>query len=83
MSLIRGVNGLRPCPRCLILADKQGAPSGRAPARTAADTQATIDNARRQRYLKDTEEILKDAGLRNVDVLIFLSFAPHPCLRHP
>jgi len=83
MSLIRGVNGLCPCPRCLIQADKQGDPSGRAPARTAANTQATINRARQQKFLKDKEEILKNAGLRDVDVLILLSFVSYPCSRRP
>lgn len=68
MSLIRGVNGLCPCPRCLIRADQQGDASVRAPPRTAADTQAVIQDARQQRFAKDKEGILKPVSLRDVDV---------------
>lgn len=74
MSLIRGVNGLCPCPRCLIQADQQGDPSACAPARTAANTQTTIRDARRQKFAKDKEEKLKLAGLRDVDVCHFPIF---------
>lgn len=78
MSLIRGVNSLYPCPRCLIQADRQGDPSARAPARTAVGTQAVIQGARQQRFAKDKEGILKSAGLRDVDVFIFflIYFSP-------
>jgi len=76
MSLIRGVNSLHPCPRCLIQADRQGDPSAHAPARTAANTQATLQNARGKKFAKDKEEILKSAGLRDVDVFVIFLFFP-------
>lgn len=41
-----------------------------APPRTAVDTEATIQEARGQRYAVDKEEILKAKGLRNVDVFL-------------
>ena len=72
MSLIRGVKCLHPCPRCLIGADQQGDASARAPARTAADTQAVIQDTWQQRFVKDKEETLKSAGLRDVDVQYFI-----------
>ena len=75
MALIRGVNSLFPCPRCLISGDKQGDISARAPLRTEAATKATIKKAREQRLAGDKEEILKGTGLRDVDVC--------PCYRYP
>ena len=81
MSLIRGVNSLFPCPRCLIPANQQGDRSAHAPARTSANMQAVVQDARQQRLVKDKEEILKSTGLRDVDVFVILSFVPHTCLR--
>lgn len=83
MSLIRGVGSLSPCPRCLIQANQQGDPSAHAPAWTSAGTQATIQDARKQRFAKDKEEILKSAGLRDVDVIVIFPFAPCLYLQHP
>jgi len=74
MALIRGVGSLFPCPRCLIPEAKQGDPSARAPLRTAVDTRATIQEARGKRLVGDKEEILKAAGLRDVDVCIYSCF---------
>lgn len=68
MALIRGVNSLFPCPRCLVPGDKQGDISFRAPLRTATDTQATIQEARGKTQVGLAEETLKAAGLRDVDV---------------
>jgi hypothetical protein len=83
MSLIRGVNSLFPCPRCLIHTDQQGDPSVRAPARTSADMQAIVQDARQERFAKDKEETLKSAGLRDVDVFVIFLFVRHPYLWYP
>jgi len=68
MALIRGVGSLFPCPRCLISDIKLGDLSARAPLRTAADTKAIIQEAREKEFSGQTEETLKSAGLRDVDV---------------
>ena len=71
MALIRGVGSLFPCPRCLIPEVKLGDPSANAPLRTAANTKATIQEARGKKLLGEKEEILKAAGLRDVDVYLY------------
>ena len=71
MALIRGVGSLFPCPRCLISEVKQGDPSASAPLRTAADTRATILEARGKQLVGEKEDVLKAAGLRDVDVRPF------------
>jgi len=68
MALTRGINGLRPCLRCLIPSDKQGDLRASAPPRTAVDAKATVLEARGQTLVGDKNEILKAAGLRDVDV---------------
>jgi len=74
MALIRGVGSLFPCPRCLIPEAKQGDPLARAPLRTAANTRATIQEARGQRLVGSKEEMLKAVGLRDVDVCLCSCF---------
>jgi hypothetical protein len=68
MALIRGVGSLFPCPRCLIPELKQGEPSASAPLQTEAGTRATLEEARGKKRAGDKEDILKAAGLRDVDV---------------
>lgn len=68
MALIRGVGSLFPCPRCLIHKHKQGDPLASAPLRTVAGTKATIQEAQGMSLVGDKEEILKAAGLRDVNV---------------
>jgi len=74
MALIRGVGSLFPCPRCLIPEAKQGDPLACARLRTAADTRATIQEARGKRLAGEKEEMLKAAGLRDVDVRLYSYF---------
>jgi hypothetical protein len=71
MALIRGVGSLFPCPRCLISGAIQGELSASAPLRTAAGTEATIQEARGKQLAGDREETLKAAGLRDVDVRLY------------
>jgi hypothetical protein len=68
MALIRGVQSLFPCPRCLIPEHDLGDLSKTAPLRTSVNTQATLQNARGERLLGEKEETLKAVGLRDVDV---------------
>jgi hypothetical protein len=68
MALVRGVGANHPCPRCLIHGNHLGDPLQTAALRTVAQTKAILEEARAERYAKDKEKILKDAGLRNVDV---------------
>ena len=79
MALTRGVSSLFPCPRCLIHKEEQGDPSACAAARTSADVQETIEDARRQKA-GQREETLKSQGLRDVDVRNFFSFTFHPLI---
>lgn len=69
MGLNRGVQCLAPCPRCLVLQGDQGDFSLMLKPRTVAGTRATLLEARGERYAKDAEEILKAAGLRDIDVM--------------
>ena len=68
MALIRRVGSLYPCPRCLVAeVDLDNFPS-RAQARTAEQTKATIEEVRQQDLVGESEEILKNSGLRDIDV---------------
>ena len=68
MALIRGVGSLHPCPRCLIHHMKLKDLTHVSVLRTTENMKAEVQRARTQRLLKDKEEILKSAGLREVDV---------------
>ena len=68
MALIRGVNSGTPCPRCLVKSGEMADPSVNSQRRTTAVTQATIEKARQKKFVGECEEILKSAGLRNVEV---------------
>jgi hypothetical protein len=68
MALIQGVGSLFPCPQCLIPELKQGEPSVSVPLQTEAGTRATLEEARGKERAGDKEDILKAAGLRDVDV---------------
>ena len=75
MALTRGVNSLFPCTQCLIPNSEQGDPSATAPLQTTAGTIAVLHEAREQHLLGEKEDILKNAGLRDVDVsFIHLSY---------
>ena len=70
MALIRGVGSNFPCPWCLILCDKLGDLSASAPLWTMAGTKATILKAKDETRLGKKEEILKGAGVWDVDVCL-------------
>ena len=68
MSLIRGAKGLCPCPICLIPADQLSDLETKYPLRTAEGSQAIVHDAEACQTVADAEELLKDAGLRPVQV---------------
>ena len=68
MALIRGTNSVSPCPRCLVKSEEMADPSVDSQRRTSAVTKATIADASRKKRAAEREEILKSAGLRNVEV---------------
>ena len=68
MSLIRGTNSASPCPRCLVKHEEMADPSVESQRRTSAITQATITDAKKKKRAVECEEILKPAGLRDVEV---------------
>jgi hypothetical protein len=67
MALIRGLNGLYPCPICLVPYDQQSDLSKSHTLRTAAHTKG-IYEAGLQVTAVEREELLKSEGLRNVAV---------------
>lgn len=74
IALIRGLQGDCPCPICLVRRDRQSRFAISWPLRSAEDTILTIDKYRElhgKRGKKgQAEEILKEKGLRDVDVSI-------------
>ena len=70
MALIRGLNGKAPCPICLIRQDNLWNLQDTSLLRTTENSQAVILKARSQQLLSHKEEILKEAGLRDIDVSI-------------
>ena len=74
MALIRGFGGLYPCPICLVPATKLSDLATRYPLRSAAQSQAIVEDARKAGSAAAKEELLKAYGLRGLDVcsLVFL-----------
>jgi hypothetical protein len=71
MTLIRGVQGLYPCPVCLVPWDQLSDLSVRHVLRTAEQTQGILREADAAQTRGAAEELLKDYGLRDVKVLSF------------
>ncbi|KAJ7708057.1 hypothetical protein B0H17DRAFT_1156021 [Mycena rosella] len=67
MSLIRGLQGLYPCPICFVPWNEQSDLSTEHPLRTGLGSQLIVEEARVKRTALEREEILKDNGLRDVD----------------
>lgn len=68
MALIRGVRSLHPCPTCLVHRDELSNLSLPFALRTTAGMQAVLREARELRTKKDRDELLKNFGLRDVEV---------------
>ncbi|KAJ6552133.1 hypothetical protein DFH09DRAFT_1248753 [Mycena vulgaris] len=66
MALIRGLQGLYPCPICFVPWDQQSDLSTAHPLRTGIESQRILEEARETRTVAEREEILKDHGLRDV-----------------
>ncbi|KAI0073421.1 hypothetical protein K474DRAFT_1677885 [Panus rudis PR-1116 ss-1] len=65
MTLIRGFNGLRPCPVCLVPATELSNLSATYPFRTADEVQELLASAAEE-GTEEREAMLKDQGLRNI-----------------
>ncbi|KAF7980011.1 hypothetical protein HWV62_40118 [Athelia sp. TMB] len=66
MALIRGLGGIRPCPKCLILFDNlSDFPEPPPPPRTASNTMQILDSVKFKTG-EERENILKANGLRYV-----------------
>jgi len=71
MALIRGLKGLYPCPICFVPWNEQSDLSTEHPLRTGAESQRILMDARAKRTLAERDELLKDNGLRDVEVIHF------------
>jgi hypothetical protein len=67
MTLTRGVNGLFPCPVCLVPKDEQSNLMATYPLRTAEDSQEICECANAQKTEADKEKILKTRGIRLIE----------------
>ena len=68
MILSRGSNGLCPCPKCLIPKDRQAEGEGLYPHRDAEYAKSIVRSVSMTETIRD--DLLKQHGLRNVDVSI-------------
>jgi hypothetical protein len=67
MALIRGVNGLCPCPVCLVPGEKQHDPSTKWKLRDMNETRKLIKGAKEGKR-NQWEPKLKENGLRKIEV---------------
>ncbi|KAJ7078038.1 hypothetical protein B0H15DRAFT_789221 [Mycena belliarum] len=67
MALIRGLQGLYPCPICFVPWNEQSDLSTEHPRRTGLESQQILEEARAKRTVTEREELLKQNGLRDVD----------------
>ncbi|KAJ6553889.1 hypothetical protein B0H10DRAFT_1848500, partial [Mycena sp. CBHHK59/15] len=67
MALIRGLQGLYPCPICFVPWNEQSDLSTEHPLRTAKGSEGILENARTKRTVAEREELLKDNSLRDVE----------------
>jgi len=74
MNLIRGLNGLFPCPRCLVPKDKLSDLSLRFPLRTAEHTAKVLEAAEGQKRQTEKEKVLKSFSVRPITVHLPLFF---------
>jgi hypothetical protein len=68
MALIRGLNAMYPCPICYVPWQEQSDLSTENPHRVAQDSERLIQEARALRTAAEREELLKDNGLRDIEV---------------
>jgi hypothetical protein len=67
MASLRGARGLFPCPVCLVPKDEQWKASAVYPVRTTKDARSIYRRAKTM-LQKDREKLLKDHGMRFVQV---------------
>jgi hypothetical protein len=67
MALIRGSNGLCPCPVCLVPLGKQHDPSTKWKPRDMNETQELVKAAKQGKH-SQWEPLLKEQGLRKLEV---------------
>ncbi|KAJ6611518.1 hypothetical protein B0H10DRAFT_2165819 [Mycena sp. CBHHK59/15] len=69
MALIRGLQGLYPCPMCFVPWNEQSdlSQATEHPLRTGAQSERILKVARTKRTVAEREEMLKDNGLRDVE----------------
>jgi hypothetical protein len=72
MTLTHGVNGLYPCPVCLVPKNEQSDLMKSHPLCTAEDTQKICEDAKSMRTEADKENILKTRGIWLIEVWSFL-----------
>jgi len=68
MALIRGSNGLCPCPVCLVPLGKLHDPSTKWEPRDMKKTQDLVQAAKKGKK-SQWEPLLKEQGLRNIEVI--------------
>ncbi|KAJ7727715.1 hypothetical protein B0H16DRAFT_1665589 [Mycena metata] len=71
MALIRGLQGLYPCPVCFVPWNEQSDLSAEHPLRTGLESEQILTEARAKRTLAERDEHLKDNGLRDVENAIW------------
>ncbi|KAJ7447334.1 hypothetical protein B0H11DRAFT_2335669, partial [Mycena galericulata] len=67
MALIRGLQGLYPCPICFVPWNEQSDLSTEHPKRTSTGSEKILGDARAERTAAEREEVLKQNGLRDVE----------------
>ncbi|KAJ6628855.1 hypothetical protein B0H10DRAFT_2260023 [Mycena sp. CBHHK59/15] len=67
MALIRGLQGMYPCPICFVPWNEQSDLSMEHPLRTGSGSQHIVEEARTQRTKEEREAHLKDHGLHDID----------------
>lgn len=72
MAAIRGLGSAHPCPVCLISSEDLSDLSKKAPRRTPIAMKNIYNEARKLNTKKAREEVLKEYGLRDVEVRIGL-----------
>jgi hypothetical protein len=72
MTLIRGLNGLCPCPRCLVPRDQLYDLQVDYPLRTVQHTKDLHNQARDLVRKEDKNQLFKNCGLRPIEVSHFL-----------
>lgn len=68
MSLIRGFNGLCPCPVCMVPHKDQRSLTKPFPLRSVDSTKTVMELVKSKRTAGDKENILKENGIRAISV---------------